>query len=187
MVIVGAAINGLRDISKVVIPWEKPEVVWEHPEGAYSVCKCDTPRDWNFEGYFLAHCLGTKEYEEFSKAHVVYSLRDKRGIPHATILCLREDEFSPYGAAWDIGSILPFQPEDEPLRILQVRGREDDIAHPVFHCMVREWYVAHGGIIQADIANIVEFLRVRGDSDENYHFRYLMDDSVNWKHTGIHL
>lgn len=185
MVVKAQAVDSLRDISDITIPWENPRIVWEVPDSPYTIQVCDTAWDYGMEGYFLAHCLGTKDHESFRKAHAVYSLRDQGNFPHATILCCRDGEYSPYGAAWDIGSVLSFQPEGESLRVLQVRGREDAIAHPVFHAMVRAWYVAHGGEIQVDIARLVELLTKHGDDDYKYHFRYLLDESVNhfqWAH-----
>src|SRR6266550_2466101 len=112
--------NGLRDISIGDIPWESPEVVWTTPNAPYTIVKCNSQWDYELEGWYLGHCLGTKNYVEFSKAHVAYSLRDRLGIPHATILCLRQEEYSPYGGGWDIGSRRIFTPEpgEKNLRIL---------------------------------------------------------------------
>ena len=177
----------LKDISEIVPPWENPLVVYEIPDSPYTIQKCDTEWDYGIEGYFLAHCLGTKDFDHFSRAHAVYSLRDAAGIPHATILCVREDEYSPYGMCWDIGGVEWFTPEDpsEKLRILQVRGRNDDIAHPVFHSMVRGWYVNFGGRILVDIEKLVNLLMRKGDHDFEYHFEYLLDESTNqfgWAH-----
>lgn len=179
--------DGLRDISVGGVPWENPASVWNTSDGAYSIQRCDTAWDYALEGWYLAHCLGTKDYEQFSKAHVVYSLRDRLGIPHATILCVRPEEYSPYGRCWDIGSGRVFTPESsEPdLRVLQVRGRHDAIAMPIFHAIVRAWYVAHGGYIEVEIAALVRYLQREGDDDFAYHFRYLMDERDNaftWAH-----
>ena len=179
------ALDGLRDISDIDIPWENPEVIWDIPKSPYTIVRCDTQWDYGMEGYFLAHCLGTKDHDAFSKAHVCYSLRDTLGVPHCTILCVREDEYSPYGYAWDIGSVRSFTPEGESLRILQVRGREDRIAMPIFHAYVRDWYTRNGGKIDVDITKLVNLLKKQGDNDRNYHFRYLLDESVNhftWAH-----
>lgn len=176
--------QGLRDISNVEIPWENPFEVWEDPSGAYTVQRCASQWDWWLESYFLAHCLGTKNYEEFSKNHVVYSIRDKVGVPHATILCVREDCYSPYGRCWDIGSVQIFTPEEEPLRVLQVRGRNDAIAHPIFHAIARDWYVRYGGRIEAPIESIVNVVMKLGDDDLDYHFRYMLDERNGflWTH-----
>ena len=182
---------GLRDIRGIDIPWENPEVVYECPGGGYSVQRCASQWDYWLETYFLAHCLGTKDYADFSKSHVVYSLRDKYGIPHATILCVREDEPSPYGMCWDIGSYHLFTPEDERIRVLQVRGRNDAIAHPIFHALVREWYRHKGGRIDMDVGKIVRFLQAKGDKDTQYHFRFILDETTNhflfthWNHQAV--
>jgi len=180
--------GGLRDITTVIPPWERPDVVWK--SGPYSIVKCDTQWDYQLETYYLAHCLGTKDYDGFSRAHVVYSLRDELGYPHATILCVREDEYSPYGRCWDIGSYEYFTPEPgENLRVLQVRGRYDDIAMPIYHAIAREWYIQFGGKIQVDEAKLVTFLERTGDDDWNYHFRYLLDEERNsfpWAYWNTH-
>lgn len=141
--------------------------------------------DYELEGFYLAHCLGTKNYDDFAKAHVVYSLRDGLGYPHATILCVRPEEYSPYGACWDVGSRYEFAPEGESLRILQVRGRNDDLAMAPFHAIVRDWYILHGGQIDSRIlSRIDEVIWREGDSDWNYHFRYLLDERnpFTWAH-----
>lgn len=173
--------SSLRNLREhLPVPWENPEVVWEHPDAPYSIAKCDTPWDYGTEGYFLAHCLGTKDYHEFSEAHMVYSLRDALGIPHATILCLREDHHSPYGACWDIGSVLPFMPEPgNPMRILQVRGRYDDVAMIPYHRMVRDWFVDQGGELSVQIDDFERVLARYQDTDTDYHFRYLINESKN--------
>lgn len=177
----------LKDISAIDIPWENPLVVYQVPDSPYTIQVCNTEWDYGIEGYLLAHCLGTKDFDDFSKAHAVYSLRDAIGIPHATILCVREDEYSPYGMCWDIGGVEWFTPEDpsEKLRILQVRGRNDDIAHPVFHAMVRAWYENFGGKLIVEPQKLVKLLRKLGDKDKKYHFEYLLDESTNhfgWAH-----
>jgi hypothetical protein len=172
----------MRDISNITVPWESTQEVWR--DGPYSIVRSDSQWDWWLETYFLAHCLGTKNHAEFSKAHVVYSLRDTFGIPHATILCVREDEFSPYGRCWDVGSHHNFQPEQESVRILQVRGRNDDLAMAPYHAIVRDWYVQNGGIIQVPIDKFVEYIMRVGDPDVDYHFRYKLDqrNGFLWTH-----
>lgn len=180
--------GGLRDISATIPPWENPAPVWKSQSGAYSIVKCDTQWDYQLETYYLAHCLGTKDYNAFSRAHMVYSLRDELGIPHATILCVRPDEYSPYGMSWDIGSYHTFDPEpgEQALRILQVRGRQDDLAMECYHSIVRDWYTQFGGEVpKRVIPKIVAFCALHGDSDVNYHFRYLLDEQKNafeWAH-----
>lgn len=173
----------MRDISNITVPWESTQEVWR--DGPYSIVRSDSQWDWWLESYFLAHCLGTKNHAEFSKAHVVYSLRDAFGIPHATILCVREDEFSPYGRCWDVGSHHNFQPEQESVRILQVRGRNDDLAMAPYHALIRDWYVQNGGILQVPIDKFVQYILREGDADYDYHFRYKLDTKRNgflWTH-----
>lgn len=174
------------------IPWENPQVVWTHPEGAYSVVLCDTQWDYALETYFLAHCLGTKDYREFSDAHVVYSIRDQFGIPHATILCQRNGKLSPYGTCYDLGTAEYFRPHhrgtpklESPMRVLQVRGRNDDLAMLPYLELAQQWFVAMGGNPKIPFRKWNQAVYRHMDTDFEYHFCYLLDESNNkfeWTH-----
>lgn len=174
----------MRDISNIVVPWDNPQEVWRDPSDAYSIVRSDSQWDWWLETYFLAHCLGTKNHAEFAKPHVVYSLRDSLDIPHATILCVRHGWYSPYGRCWDVGSNKVFAPENERLRILQVRGRNDELAMAQYHALVRDWYVSNGGELQVPIDKFVQYIMRVGDDDLDYHFRYKLDErnGFSWAH-----
>ena len=116
----------------------------------------------------------------------MYSLRDTLGVPHATILCVRDGEYSPYGPCWDIGSKLPFMPEPlgQQLRILQVRGRNDALAMAPYHAITREWYAQNGGTLQVSLDKFVKLILKVGDDDYAYHFRYKLDERNGflWTH-----
>lgn len=172
-----------RDMLTMEIPWESREVLWEDPQGGYTVERVASQWDYGLEGYFLAHCMGTKDFDEFEKAHRVYSLRDAKGIPHCTILCQRTDEWSPYGRSTDLGTVEPFWPEKAggiEVTVLQVRGRQDALAMLPFHKLVREWYEARGGkLMVADSRMDAACLSI-GDDDFEYHFQHKLDESVNF-------
>lgn len=170
----------MRDMLRMEIPWESPAVVWE--TGPYSIVRCETQWDYGMEGYFLAHCIGTKDYVSFSEAHSIYSLRDPFGIPHATILCLKQGHFSPYGDSFDLGTNSSFYPEGkvgDKCVVLQVRGREDALAMVPYHRIVRDWFRENGGVILWDDESLDRAVQKHHDTDYDYHFRYLLDESVN--------
>lgn len=174
---------GLVDLLEVEKPWEKYRKVWTDPQGQYDIVAIETQWDYCLEGYFLAHCLGTKDFDEFNSDHIVYSLRDSLQIPHATILCLRDSKWSVYGNSADLGTTAFFFPEpDIRARVLQVRGREDCIAALPFHRLVREWYKSRGGklAIAEDRMDWWCKSRLTGDHDEDYHYEYNLDPSVNY-------
>jgi hypothetical protein len=174
------------------IPWEKTEVVWTEPAGAYTIQRVTTEWDYGLEGYFLAHCLGTKDVPRFERIHKVYSLRDKLGIPHCTILCASAQQWSEYGNSADLGTVETFWPEgfDGPeLNVLQVRGRCDAIAMLPYHQLVREWYEAKGGKLTMPDADLNRAVIRMGDDDYAYHFQYKLDESVNvfnWAYRNVH-
>lgn len=164
------------------VPWESRRVVWNEPLGAYTIEALESQWDYALEGFFLAHCLGTKDYDEFSLSHKAYSVKDEMGFPHATILCGIADVWSPYGRSADIGTVEPFWPElasGPELNVLQVRGRCDALAMLPFHKMVREWYEDRGGKLQVADSTIDAAVARLGDDDVEYHFEYRLDESVN--------
>lgn len=176
-------------------PWESPSIQWKNPDGAYAMTEVKTQWDFQLEGYYLAHCLGTKNAAEFLVAHRVFSLRDKLGYPHATILLLKEGAYSPYEASHDLLTDhtlklkVPFgsKTRDQRYRVLQVRGRTDDIARWEYYSIVRDWFAAHGGRFprshpRGDVKRAV--LKMQ-DTDVKYHYAYMLDESVNyfnWAH-----
>lgn len=174
----------LRNILEMDIQWENPERVWEEAEGGYSIVKVATQWDYCLEGYFLSHCIGTKDIDTFGIAHKVYSLRDALGVPHCTILCQNIDKQSMYGASGDIITHLPFLPEAEGpiLRVLQVRGRHDKLAMRPYMQMVLDWYKKFGGEWEQEEEHMIRLIEnycskaQYADFDFLYHFRYMMDD-----------
>jgi hypothetical protein len=169
-------------------PWEKYRVVCKL-DNQYDIVALETQWDYCLEGYFLAHCLGTKDFDEFNENHVAYSLRDSLQIPHATILCLRDGKWSDYGHSSDLGSTAYFYPESGlRARVLQVRGREDCVAALPYHRLVREWYKDHGGelVITDDRLDFWCNSRMTGDHDEFYHYKYLLNTAVNFFHWASH-
>ena len=184
----GKSKPGLRDLISIKKPWSEYRIVWSEPEGQYDMVAIETQWDYGLEGYFLAHCLGTKDYEEFSETHIAYSLRDSLRIPHATILCVRDGARSMYGGCTDLGTTRSFTPEEGvSCRVVQVRGRQDTLAAMPYHRIVRSWFVAHGGalIMSPDTLDYwCESPRL-ADHDWQYHCEYLLDESVNffnWAH-----
>jgi len=179
---------GFVDLLKVEKPWEKYRIVWSDPNGQYDMVAIETQWDYCLEGYFLAHCLGTKDFDEFNDIHVAYSLRDSLRIPHATVLCLRDSKWSDYGKSADLGTTAFFYPESGlRARVLQVRGREDCVAALPFHRLVREWYSSHGGQLVIEQERLDAWCRSRmmGDHDDLYHYQYSLNPSVNffqWAH-----
>lgn len=162
--------------------WEERRPVWADPHGAYTIEILESQWDYELEGFFLAHCLGTKDAAEFNLGHRAYSVRDRFGIPHATVLCAFADVWSPYGKSADLGTIEPFWPEktDGPeLNVLQVRGRCDALAMLPFHKLVRQWYEDRGGKLQVPDSTMDTAVTRLGDSDVMYHCGYQLDLSVN--------
>lgn len=175
-------------------PWEESIVQWSTEDGAYSMHEVRTQWDYELEGYFLAHCLGTKDADEFNKAHRVLSLRDRLGYPHATILLQRVGKFSPYGQSRDLLTDDPVRLKEPNKRaliahtVLQVRGREDAIARWEYYALVRHWYTQHGGRFR-DKSKTPDLVRravmSHSDRDIKYHYGYLLDESANfftWSH-----
>lgn len=171
-------------------PWEKCVQNWETKDGAYSIVEVSTQWDYELEGYYLAHCLGTKNAEEFNIAHRVFSVRDKLGFPHATILLQRMGIHSPYGQSRDLLTDAPMRLDESdskfPIRyyVLQVRGREDKLARWEYYRLVREWYVQNGGQFREGkkrpLALIRKAVMHAQDPDVKYHYGYLLDESVNF-------
>lgn len=176
-------------LDKGTPPWEKYAVQWETQDGAYQVVEVTTQWDYELEGYFLAHCLGTKNAREFGVAHRVFSLRDKLGYPHATILLQKVGMHSPYGQSRDLLTENPmklpvsYAKFDAAYRVLQVRGREDQIARWEYYSIVRKWYVAHGGLFtdkKKPLGLVRRAVQHAQDCDVKYHYGYLLDESVNF-------
>lgn len=175
--------SGLRDLLSIDKPWSEYRIVWTDPTGQYDMVAVETQWDYGLEGYFLAHCLGTKDFEEFNEDHVVYSLRDSRRIPHATALCIRDGKRSLYGQSTDLGTMAPFRPEPGlDARVLQVRGREDKLAALPYHRLVRDWYIASGGELMLDPKRLDAWCTrsAFSDFDWQYHCDFLLDESVNF-------
>jgi hypothetical protein len=78
-----ASIRG-KDKKKMLTPWEKEERVWEGPDGFY-ISAMTTYADLKQEATLQGHC----GYAHFrfidAKVTYLYSLRDKDGVPKATI------------------------------------------------------------------------------------------------------
>lgn len=170
-------------------PWEESIVQWATENGAYSLYEVNTQWDYELEGYFLAHCLGTKKAAEFNVAHKVLSLRDKLGYPHATVLLNRLGKYSPYGASRDLLTDEPVKLDDPSAkfpvayRVLQVRGREDRIARWEYYALIRGWYTQHGGLFkdkEKPLGLVKRAVIHAQDRDIKYHYGYILDESANW-------
>lgn len=176
-------LQDLRDI--LPLPWEDAKVVAEID--GYDVCAVRTPFDYGLEGYLLAHCLGTKD-DEFREKHRVYSIRDRNGVSHCTILyyCGASRNESPYGICDDFGSSRPGRDGNgQELHLLQVRGREDQIAHPDYHEIARRFHETLGGEILVPEDALDAYCSRNGDKDYRYHDDYTLDTWVNWFNPGF--
>lgn len=178
--VVEKAHRGLTPILRLGAPWEERIPVWGNKSGSYTLEEVRMQWDYELEGFFLAHCLGTKDANAFNKAHRVFSLRDSLGFPHCTVLLQRDGEWSPYGKSGDLFTDNRMLIGNRWYKVLQVRGREDQIARPEFYSMVVEWYESLGGKMEMPLAEIQRFLLRRGDTDIKYHYSYLLDQSVNY-------
>jgi hypothetical protein len=172
--------RGLTPILKMGAPWEERIPIWAPKSGAYTLEEVRTQWDYELEGYFLAHCLGTKDSTEFNKAHRVFSLRDSLGFPHCTVLLHRDGVWSPYGRSADLFTENRVLIGNRWYKVLQVRGREDAIARPEYYGLVVQWFESLGGVMEFDLGEIQRYLMRRGDSDIKYHYSYLLDQSVNY-------
>lgn len=184
-------------LSKGSPPWEESNVEWTTDDGAYVVAELRTQWDYELESYYLAHCLGTKDAVEFGQGHKAFSLRDRLGFPHCTILLLANGSKSPYGGSSDLltpysmtltSKTMPWM--DLPdgatwswkYKVLQVRGRNDRVARWEYYSIVRQWFKAHGGKFKRD-HTVEEYQRVvmaLCDTDLKYHYGYLLDESSNF-------
>lgn len=167
----------IRDLNP---PWENPESVGTLDNGM-KVVRVQTPWDYGMESYFLGHCLGSKDFLNFEVGHRAFSVRDTYGIPHATILCLKNGIVSPYQGSADLGTFQMGNIGGELLRIIQVRGRHDAPANINYLRPVRKWFmrcVDH--LYQGVPDKIVDMHNfIFGDTDEEYHEHYMMDDEDN--------
>jgi hypothetical protein len=166
-------VRQIRDVKK---PWENPEVVGRVRD--HSIVRVQTPWDYGLETYFLDHCLGTKHFETFERGHRAFSVRDRYGVPHATILTLRPEMVSPYMGCTDLGTTQFGNVGGELVRVLQVRGRKDKPARVDYLRMVRSWFMeCVGHEYQGPNQKIVDMHNyVFGDNDTDYHDLYLLDD-----------
>lgn len=105
--------------------------------------------------------------------------------------------YSPYGAGCDLGSREWFKPKyrgekkrEKPLRVLQVRGRGDDVAMVPFLEIAQTWFLEMGG----SLGDLVSFGKWNDsiypytDSDYTYHFLYLLDEHRNdfpWTYSNV--
>jgi hypothetical protein len=138
------------------------------------------------EGYLLAHCIGTKDADEFGKAHRVFSLRDKLGVSHCTVLLQRDNTWSPYGGSRDLLTNSPMTLGKDKYFVLQVRGREDELARWEYYWMVLQWYLAHGGKCNVQYGKLQQAVEHVQDSDLKYHYGYALDESVNMFNWAYH-
>ena len=174
----------LRDMPP---PWEQRDVV--DTFGAYTVERVSTQWDYELEGFYLAHCLGTKDADEFNRIHRVFSIREAElGIPHATILAVKKgkQKHSPYGICSDLGSHANCMVRGDKLRVLQVRGRHDALARPEFLSVAAAFYCSRGGRLRVPLQAIQKFAERKGDQDVLYHYHFLMGKTnpftyAHWK------
>lgn len=179
--------HSFKDMLEMDIRWECPSSVWKDDQGAYTIATVKTQWDYELEGFFLSHCLGTKDAAEFEESHKVYSVRDALDVPHATILCQIVGKHSIYGASGDLLTGEPFQPEKGLfLRVLQVRGRGDKLAMQPYMQMVIEWFKARGGQWEpgeeGHMRNLLKAYCAQAsiaDFDFLYHYRYMLDEENN--------
>lgn len=155
-------------------PWENPEVVHDFGDGR-TVVRVQTPWDYCLESWFLDHCLCSKHFETFEVGHRVFSVRDRWGIPHATILCLLPGVTSPYSGCADLHTVDYYRIGGENLRILQVRGREDRLAQTADIQAIGEW-------LGIDLSRELGLgAAVFGDNDSDYHLRHLLPYNHLWE------
>lgn len=166
-----------EDLTELLpIQWDNPDFLWVDKHTAYGVCEIITQDDFQQEGLLLAHCLGTKRADDWNVWHRMFSIRDREGLPHATILTTRNPKESPYGFCRDLGTGYPMSYDGEQLWILQVRGRGDHIAYIDFHRIARRFYRDHEGRIPVSDSNMDHLLSEAGeDRDFAYHFDYKYD------------
>lgn len=154
-------------------PWENPEVLHTFRD-QWTIVRVQTPWDYCLETWYLDHCLGSKHFETFELGHRVFSLRDTYGIPHATILGILPDITSPYMGCSDLLTTDFFNIGGENLRILQVRGREDDLATRESLFKVCEW------LQMAMPKTLLHQTALFGDTDMDYHVRSLLPAEHTW-------
>lgn len=86
-----AALRGTRnnirgkDKKKHMTPWEKEERVWEDAETGFYISSMTTAADLAQEAKLQGHCGGAHFRFIDAKVTYLYSLRDKDGVPKATI------------------------------------------------------------------------------------------------------
>jgi alkylhydroperoxidase family enzyme len=129
------------------------EVVYEFPNG-WTMQHLTTPDQLAFEGDEMGHCVGGYGGQVERGDSVIYSLRDKKGVPHATIEMegqqqpnngdtyddghgsMNEINVQPhmYGFHGDIGSF-----QADPWQVVQIQGKGNSTPKPEYQGMVKEW------------------------------------------------
>lgn len=156
-----------RDIVDMLpLPWENTDIVFEHD--GHAVTQIDNLHDAGLEGFMLAHCLGTKDRDFFDN-HLVFSIRDARMVPHATILYAKNRVSSPYGVCNDLLRSGMAMRQGTGLHLLQIRGRHDAVAHIVYHRVARAFHQSMAGTIQVEDGLLDYLCMAYGDNDLTYH------------------
>jgi hypothetical protein len=113
--------------------------------GGWTIRHLTDPEDLVFEGNAMGHCVGGYcDYVEKGSS-IIYSLRDPKGMPHATIEI--KGQPSPYAAAdrtlpGDSGYQPPLTPTEEPWLVEQIQGKENRYWNlkPEYIGMIRDWF-----------------------------------------------
>lgn len=85
------------------------------------------PEDLDFEGAEMGHCVGGDGYRDAVRngGTKIISLRDPKGLPHATME-LEEDGWSS-------------KTGENPWTIEQIQGKSNEIPKPEYQAMLKEW------------------------------------------------
>jgi hypothetical protein len=95
---------------------------WENPAfNGWTIRKVITKNDLEVEGNRMDHCVGGSEYASESGRSIIYSLRDSKNEPHATL----DDR--------------PKQ-NSENMDFFQIKGRSNSEPKKEYKEMIKEWF-----------------------------------------------
>lgn len=126
-------------------------VVYEYPNG-WTMRELG-PQDLDYEGDSMGHCVGGQGYQNAVEngETAIYSLRDQKNVPHATIEINKDD---PYYSVKCGNCLKPLPPGEHvcddcgeynqepgvPETLEQIQGKGNTILKPEYQAMVKEFF-----------------------------------------------
>lgn len=104
-------------------PYETKDVVYDFGNG-FTIVKVP-PEDLGTEGDNMGHCVGGYCDSVRSGSVVIYSLRNRKNMPHATIEVVFGRNYS--------------QAPNAPGRVDQIKGKQNEPPVPKYRPMIKQW------------------------------------------------